>query len=248
MNEYGKTENLFRRDPDTHKLIVDPSEYRMPEVGLVDPYAWIATEKVDGTNVRVIVSIDQEGNPDYVLKGRSDAANLPKDLSVDIEQSKLNDLYEVLQLPDDVVITFYGEAFGAGIQKGGMYSPDKHIAVFDLMTSRAQPAGELPRVCKGDDHGLTLQSSVSWSHAWRSWEECQAAADLLGLYTAPLIYTETSIEEMVEDVRQGFESVVGDRFDGSGGPVEGVVAKTSPYLYNGRGNRIMFKLKTKDLA
>jgi hypothetical protein len=29
--------------------------------------------------------------------------------------------------------------------------------------------------------------------------------------------------------------------------IEGVVARTDPYLYNERGQRIMFKLKGKDL-
>ena len=237
MREYGKTENLFERDPVSHKLITSLDYLKMPEVDLVDSDAWIATEKINGTNVRIIIRQDENTGPGFrlELKGRSDKANPPKDLDIWTQTEDVNRLWNELDLPDDVVVTFYGEAFGAGIQKGGMYSPDKRIAVFDLMTSRRRYSEQ------GDDLGL--------SHVWRNYAEFAHAAEILGFYRAPLVYADgVTIEEMVEDVRTGFKSMAAYDCKGTGGLAEGVVVRTSPYLFDGRGNRVMFKLKTEDLV
>lgn len=247
MFEYGKTENLFTRDPKTHHLI--ETQFKIPEVALVSDDAWIATEKIDGTNVRIILSRTGMGNElegpyKIELKGRSDKASLPKDLEVNLHTEDAERLWQEMQLPYDVVVTFYGEAFGPGIQKGGYYSPEKKIAVFDLMTSRFKPFDNANRIEEGT---AGMLGTGRWSHAWRSWEECKSAAKTLGLWHVPEVYNEVSIAEMVEDVRAGFDSLIAPALGGEGGPVEGIVVKTSPYLYDGRGNRVMFKLKTKDL-
>ena len=52
MKEYHKIEGLWKRDAETKKLI--PGAYRNAAVGLLADFPWRFTEKVDGTNIRVV--------------------------------------------------------------------------------------------------------------------------------------------------------------------------------------------------
>lgn len=229
MLEYGKTENLLVRDKETHRLI--PDTFRIPEVALVADGRWVVTEKIDGTNVRIILSKDETAGLGYrvSLKGRSDKANIPAGLDVWID-TRVDQLWEEMQLPDDVVVTFYGEAYGPGIQKGGDYGDEKRIAVFDLRTSRLSTDSE---------GGLC----PPWTHAWRSYSEMKVAAEIVGLETVPEVFTNGELRDMNVLVGEGFASLV----EGANRLAEGIVAKTDPYLFTGRGERVMFKLKTEDL-
>lgn len=236
MFEYGKTENIFARDDETKKLI---GVFRVPEVGLIDPGQWIATEKIDGTNVRLTIVPAEDGG-DYeifgsfqtILKGRSDAATLPKGLAWEMpietqdNPGVLTELYEALELPPHTVVTFYGEAYGAGIQKGGIYSSEKRIRVFDLVTSR-------PRLIRGE-----------WSHSWRPYSQLLEAARIVGLTPVPEL-PRMSLEGYLAAVAHGFSTRITDE-GGTGGEAEGVVIRTDPYVYNFRGSRVFAKIKTRD--
>ena len=48
---YPKIKSLFKRDEKTFKFT---DEYSCPEFELLKGLRWVATEKVDGTNIRVI--------------------------------------------------------------------------------------------------------------------------------------------------------------------------------------------------
>lgn len=52
MIEYPKIETLFDRDEVTHKVIV--GKWRLPEFEYLQNNNWSFTEKIDGTNVRVM--------------------------------------------------------------------------------------------------------------------------------------------------------------------------------------------------
>lgn len=226
MHPYGKTENLYARDPKTRHVI--PSVLRVPEVGLVDPAAWLFTEKLDGTNVRLIVRPSIPHDPFHVeLRGRSDAATLPKGLTVEVNQHALEAVYMALELPLDVVLTLYGEAYGAGIQKGGVYSDTKRVRFFDLHTSRK---------VEGD----RADERSSW---WRPWSELIYVTRIMDLNTVPIIGL--GLNDAIELVRNGFHTTVTEE-GGTGGLAEGVVARTDPYLFTSRGDRVVFKLKTAD--
>src|SRR5579872_6935407 len=70
--EYHKIETLFERDKQT--FIVDPSKLKASVLGTIS--AWDVTEKIDGTNIRVMLSADGEVS----FGGRSNAAQIPADL------------------------------------------------------------------------------------------------------------------------------------------------------------------------
>ena len=54
MNEYNKIQTVYMRDPNTkHKTLLE-GQWSMPEFGYLAGNEWVYTEKVDGTNIRVM--------------------------------------------------------------------------------------------------------------------------------------------------------------------------------------------------
>lgn len=117
MHKYPKMLNLFKFDEETKGRRSEPS---CPEFGYLMYTQWIWTEKIDGTNIRVI--FDGAGNRE--VRGRTDKANLKQNL-VD---AVLRDT-EHVELED---CTLYGEGYGAGIQKGTWYRQDQGFLLFDV--------------------------------------------------------------------------------------------------------------------
>ena len=120
--EYPKIETLFERDEKTHKVY--PDKLRNPVYGIFKK--WQFTEKIDGTNIRVMW---QDGK--LKLGGRTDNASIPADLVQllyeTIDMQKLRDTF------GDTSAIIFGEGYGAGIQKGGGYSKTKQFIVFDVL-------------------------------------------------------------------------------------------------------------------
>ena len=167
MSEYHKIETLYERDLQTFK--VKPGVLKNRTYSLLKTWRW--TEKVDGTNIRCIWK-------DGVLTfgGKSDKAQIHADLIRWLyEHIKTDKLAEIFPGIDAVV---YGEGYGAGIQKGGDYSPEKKIIVFDVLV------GE------------------KW---WLAHEDVYEVAQKLGLDVVP-DFGEMTIEEATELVRAGFKS------------------------------------------
>ena len=53
--KYPKIQTLYDRD---EKFKVDPTQIRCPEFSLIT--RWLITEKIDGTNVRIVRTTDGE--------------------------------------------------------------------------------------------------------------------------------------------------------------------------------------------
>jgi hypothetical protein len=123
--EYHKIETLFERDPATFK--VNPDVLKNPVYGIFK--SWQFTEKIDGTNIRVIWD-PISGVVRY--GGKTDNAQIHTRL-IDwlrdhIEIEKLRTVF-----PDTPAV-IYGEGYGPGIQKnGGLYNPTKSFIVFDVL-------------------------------------------------------------------------------------------------------------------
>jgi len=133
MNEYPKIQGVFKRDLKTKKFT---DEWSLPEFDYLKWNDWIWTEKVDGMNIRVIYKpYDQEDERSYkdsgivYFAGKTDKAQLPNDLLTYLGLTfTVKNLSE--QFPEGVCL--YGEGYGAGIQKGGHYSPTKKFVLFDI--------------------------------------------------------------------------------------------------------------------
>lgn len=127
MKPYHKIPTVFKRDPTTENKTLLLDKYATPEIEYLWNCWWTFTEKVDGTNIRV-VSLP---SGDICFCGRTDRANIPAKLT-----NRLRELFphhERLheQFPDGACL--YGEGFGAGIQKGGgNYQATQEFVLFDI--------------------------------------------------------------------------------------------------------------------
>jgi hypothetical protein len=125
--EYPKIETLFDRDQKTHGVI--PNVWRTPEFAYLKDNDWLFTEKVDGTNIRIMWDGKQ-----ITYGGRTDNAQIPAKLL-----ASLRDTFEPLAESRQSVFEFdntilYGEGFGVGIQSTGkLYNPSLlDFALFDV--------------------------------------------------------------------------------------------------------------------
>jgi hypothetical protein len=124
MLTYPKIETLFERDDTTHKL-KEPLVLRAPVYGTIK--TWSATEKVDGTNIRVCITPDNKVS----MNGRTDNAQLPADLVKWVYEKFTPEKMQAIRIDPTVTLTLFGEGYGAGIQKGGSYRADKAVILFD---------------------------------------------------------------------------------------------------------------------
>ena len=127
MKEYHKIEAIFKRDPETKKVI---EEYRNPTIESLKDCIWEFTEKVDGTNIRV----HWDGHK-VEFGGRTDKAEIPKHLLAKLEElfggHANEELFEQTFGENDV--TLFGEGYGVKIQNGGLYRDgDVSFILFDV--------------------------------------------------------------------------------------------------------------------
>ncbi len=128
MNEYHKIPTVFKRNPDTKFRTLIEGEYATPELVYLCFNQWLFTEKVDGTNIRVI----WQPETGLTFGGKTDNAQIPAHLT-----NRLNEMF--LDKGDTFATTFddtaclYGEGYGAKIQKGGgNYSDTQEFVLFDV--------------------------------------------------------------------------------------------------------------------
>lgn len=128
MTPYHKIQTVWHRDPATnHKTLLE-GKWSEPEFEYLAGNQWEFTEKVDGTNIRVMLN---DGKISF--GGKTDNASLPAALVNRLEgrfHPQLDRLIEMF--PDGACL--YGEGYGARIQKGGgNYRPDQDFVLFDVL-------------------------------------------------------------------------------------------------------------------
>lgn len=174
--EYHKIETLFERDKDS--FVVDPAKLKASVFGTIRE--WDVTEKIDGTNIRVMLS--EAG--DVSFGGRTNAAQIPGDLVQYLirtfQQDKLKDAMWIDGTPTEAIL--YGEGYGPGIQKGGgLYRPDKAFILFDVLVGG------------------------KW---WLDRDAVDSVAEKLGIDVVPYLGRMT-LDQIVEKVRSPFPSLLG---------------------------------------
>jgi len=212
--EYHKIDTLFERD---EKFIVDSSKLRHPVIATISQ--WDVTEKIDGTNIRVMM--DETGS--ITFGGRTDKAQLPADLihylikTFTPENMRRAFAREGELLP---TVVLYGEGYGSGIQKGGYYRADKAFRLFDVLVDGR------------------------W---WLDWTNICDVADKLDIQTVPYLGRWT-LAEITNAVRNGIDSIVAKEESGKEAKAEGIVARPIETLFDKKGQRLIIKLKTKDFG
>lgn len=127
MREYHKIDTVFKRDPATKHKTLLLGDYSQDAFGYLANNEWVFTEKVDGTNIRVMIG------PDGVtFGGKTDEAQIPAFLVTKLQERFLPQTAALQEaFPDGGCL--YGEGYGARIQKGGgNYRQDQDFVLFDV--------------------------------------------------------------------------------------------------------------------
>lgn len=222
MNEYLHIDSVYKRDQ-KGKFII--GEWSTPEFEYLADNPWLWTEKIDGTNIRIM----WDGN-EVRYGGKTDNAQIPAKL--------VNWLNEqiVTGITDGATQTFnpyvfhhlfggegnvclYGEGYGAGIQKsGGLYSAEQKFILFD----------------------------VKIGHWWLKRNAVEDIAQKLNLEIVPTIQI-SSLTVMIASVEAlaklgGLNSTIGTA------KAEGYVGTPLIPLFNRKGERVITKIKYKDFT
>lgn len=238
-NTYQKINTIFKRDE--NNIIMSDAEFAIPELNWLRNCKFDATEKIDGTNIRIEVEtlIDCAVFPpkaskfDVTYKGKTDNAQIPGHLLLHLKEKYPKEkVLESLGLPENITdewllsngyehlediprYTIYGEGYGMKIQKGGNYIKDGvGFIVFDVKV--------------GDMY--LLRPSM------------EEIALKLGAPIVPYM-GQFTIDEAIEFVKKGFKSTIAENKDYD---AEGLVLKSPDGIRTRRGERIIFKIKTCD--
>lgn len=131
MKEYHKIQTAWHRDPATnHKTLLE-GVWSEPEFEYLAGNQWAFTEKVDGTNIRVMI---RDGKISF--GGKTDNASIPATLVSRLESRFHPQRDRLIEMfPEGGCL--YGEGYGARIQKGGgNYRPDQDFVLFDVLIGR----------------------------------------------------------------------------------------------------------------
>lgn len=178
MDVYHKIQTVFLRDPATKFKTLLMGKYTLPEFEYLKRLQWDFTEKVDGTNIRVMF----DGHA-LSFAGKTDKAEMYPGVRKalwDIFMPRLAvfcDLFKV-GLEGYIEVCFYGEGYGAHIQGGGgNYRSDQGFVLFDIKINSV----------------------------WLKRPDVEAIAKTLEIDVVPLIGRGT-LPDMVKIVKHGFNS------------------------------------------
>ena len=126
---YQKIPGIYMREEQKLFNLIE-GVYREPELELLKDIEWTFTEKVDGTNIRIV----WDGH-NVVFGGRTENTQIPSHLV-----TKLNELFMGTRMEQVFEQVFggskailFGEGYGAKIQKGGGdYSETQKFVLFDV--------------------------------------------------------------------------------------------------------------------
>lgn len=126
MTEYHKIQSIFKREM-TRKTLIE-GDWTLPEFEYLAGNTWTFTEKVDGTNIRAIF---KDGG--LTFGGRTDAAQIPTQLVTRLIERFWPLIGKLKEEFGSYPVVFYGEGYGAKIQKGGgNYRADQDFVLFDV--------------------------------------------------------------------------------------------------------------------
>lgn len=132
MKTYHKIQTVFLRDMDSQrrKKPVIVGKYSKPEFDFLKDNEWTCTEKIDGTNVRVIWC-----NGWVEFKGKNEHSQMQVSLIDKLREifteDKMNRVFGP-QEEEDGGVCLYGEGFGGRIKKVGPKYGDIDFILFDI--------------------------------------------------------------------------------------------------------------------
>ena len=180
MSLYHKIKTVHLRDNETHKLT---DKFRNKTVELLKDVEWIFTEKIDGTNIRVMWD-----GYEFSFGGRTDRAQIPKDLLKRLKELFNNDDMEQMfeQKFGLKKVTLFGEGYGEKIQNGGDYTireTKQDFIVFDITVN----------------------------DTFLNRFDVNLISENLGLYSVPIVFGLETINDAVKFVKKNPKSLLGEK-------------------------------------
>lgn len=127
MNEYHKIQTIFKREQQKPCRIIE-GQFSRPEFEYLYNSPWEFTEKVDGTNIRVIWDGEK-----VRFGGKTDNAQIPAPLFARLTDLFPSDKFAIFDGP----ACLYGEGYGGSIQKAGKtFGPNQDFVLFDVLVGR----------------------------------------------------------------------------------------------------------------
>lgn len=127
MTAYHKIQTVYLRDGGNNYRTLLDGVYAKPEFDFLSNNRWTFTEKIDGTNIRILWDGKGVG-----FQGKTDKAQIPPFLLDSLEQMFPTELM-LHVFGDRGGLTLYGEGYGRKIQKGHRYIPDgTSFILFDI--------------------------------------------------------------------------------------------------------------------
>lgn len=181
MNKYPKIQTVYKRDPETNYKTLLIEQWSEPEFDYLKDCLWDFTEKVDGTNIRVI----WDGEC-VVFKGKSDNSQIPPFLLRELQRmfrftDNFKKAFDYDPDEDDIEVCLYGEGYGARIQKGGgNYIKDGvSFVLFDIKVGKIWLKREgildiaekldilvVPRIGIGTLHTMVDMAHIGFNSYW----------------------------------------------------------------------------------
>jgi len=218
MIEYHKIDSVYLRDPETKFRTFLDGQWTTDAFAYLANLEWTWTEKIDGTNVR----IGWDGKT-VQIGGRTKDAQMPMFLLERLNVMFPAELMATVfpDISDGREIILFGEGYGAKIQKGGVYLPDRcDFILFDVLAHAGADQSWLPRTNVED------------------------VALKLGIKIVPVVGS-GPLTAAIDLVCSGLLSEVATT---PGTKAEGLVMRPAVDLLDRRGRRVITKVKAKDFA
>lgn len=185
MNEYHKIQTVFHRSPESNYKNLMEGVWALSEFEVLKDLQWSWTEKIDGTNIRIMWDgikvrfggkTDDAQIPTFLLKVLQDTFT-PEKMTL-----QFGDASNVLPGHPLPQVCLYGEGYGAKIQKGGNYMPNRtDFILFD---------------CKVNE----------W---WLQRDSLEVIATNIGIGIVPIVGTGTLLEA-VEFAKTAYKSTIAE--------------------------------------
>ena len=230
-HEYQKINSLFMREEKKPRRFT--TEFANPAFPLIAE--WDIYEKINGTNIRVIYfppetvdGVPVEGSEDHIyFGGRTKDAQINANLMDYLRKTFTIEKFRSNAVPFECPVIICGEGIGPNIHEGKYLGEEYGFVLFDVIIDK-------------------------W---WLEDDKKEELAAHFGVKTCPKImlthdggehgtsfYKKHDLTNIIEYVKSNPNSL----FANQEYPMEGVVCRTTPALFDKHGKMIIFKLKTED--
>lgn len=233
MQYYSKIDTCFKRVQDKDNPLFNciiPNEFTRDEFAVLQDCRWLATEKVDGTNMSY--HFRYEANPTgnepplldtLEIHGKTPYSKIPipliEKMKSLVSKEDFHRLFLRADKPNSIVdVWIFGEGYGKNIQKfdNDYISNGVNFIVFDIKIG----------------------------NIWLTRESVEDICKQLNLNVVPLVGY-MRLFEAIEYVAKGFKSAVAENKDLN---AEGLVLTAPLGMRDRLGNRIITKIKTCDFV